>query len=153
MWTRLLQKQDLKERRKNVAHIDKLVILLWRRREWNAPPSIVLSFFKETRQPDKLAIRKVIWQCVPRAFAAPLHLFNIMKPFSASFPPMLREHAGCTTASVPSFCPSQRDSLSCESVNHHHRVPVILIKDATRRLSFSNLVTLSDEKCNCTHMY
>lgn len=42
-----------------------------------------LSFLSaETRQPDKLAIRKVIWQAAQSAFAAPLHLLNIMKSCS-----------------------------------------------------------------------
>lgn len=45
-------------------------------------PLLVLSFSTEMRQGDNLAIRKVIWQAVQSAFAAPLHLLNIMKPCS-----------------------------------------------------------------------
>lgn len=45
-------------------------------------PPLVLSFSTETRKPDKPAIREVIWKAAQSAFAAPLHLLNIMKPCS-----------------------------------------------------------------------
>lgn len=52
------------------------------RKRMDRSPPLVLSFSTETRKPDKLAIRKVIWQAAQSAFAAPLHLLNIMKPCS-----------------------------------------------------------------------
>lgn len=45
-----------------------------RMEEWTPPyhPPCFLFLFSEMKKPDKLVIRKVIWQAVQRAFTSPL---------------------------------------------------------------------------------
>lgn len=78
----VLEKQDLKEKKANVPYKETNEWFCCDKEENGSLPTLVLSFSTETRQPDKLAIRKIIWQAVQSAFAAPLHLLNIMKPCS-----------------------------------------------------------------------
>ena len=78
----VLEQQDLKEKKAEVPYKETNGRFCCDKEENGSLPPLVLSFSTETRQPDKLPIRKVIWQAVQSAFAAPLHLLNIMKPCS-----------------------------------------------------------------------
>lgn len=78
----VLEQQDLQEKKAKVPYKRTNGRFRCDREENGSLPPLVLSFSTETRQPDKLAIRKVIWQAVPSAFAAPLLLLSIMKPCS-----------------------------------------------------------------------
>lgn len=78
----VLEKQDLKEKKAKVPYKKTNEWFCCDKEENGSLPPLVLSFSTEMRQPDKLAIRKVIWQAVQSAFAAPLHLLNIMKSCS-----------------------------------------------------------------------
>lgn len=80
----VLEKQDLKEKKAKVPYKETNEWFCCDKEENGSLPPLVLSFPAETRKPDKLAIRKVIWQAVQSAFAAPLHLLNIMKPYSVA---------------------------------------------------------------------
>ncbi len=80
----VLEKQDLKEKKAKVPYKETNEWFCCDKEENGSLPPLVLSFSAETRKPDKLAIRKVIWQAVQSAFAAPLHLLNIMKPYSVA---------------------------------------------------------------------
>lgn len=85
----VLEKQDLKEKKPKVLCKEMNEWFCCDKEENGSLPPLVLSFSTETRQPDKLAIRKVIWQAV----ASPLHLLNIMKPCSV---PLLNLKRICT---------------------------------------------------------
>lgn len=88
----IFEKQGFKERIAKVPHKETGEWFCCDKEENGMLPPLVLSFSTEMREPDKLAIRKVIWQAVQSAFAAPLHLLNIMKPCSVPLVNIKRIH-------------------------------------------------------------
>lgn len=88
----IFEEQGLKERIAKVLHKERGEWFCCDKEENGMLPPLVLSFSTEMREPDKLAIRKVIWQAVQSAFTASLHLLNIMKPCSVPLVNIKRIH-------------------------------------------------------------
>lgn len=84
-----LEKQNLKEKKAKVPYKETNEWFSMTRKRMVYSPQLVLSFSTQMRRPDKLAIRKVIWQAVQSAFASWTSWSLVLHPYL-----ILRKYAG-----------------------------------------------------------